>query len=164
MADDKREFHDDPDAPPSAEELAASERLREALEDRSSSHADAELARSLKHAVAPRALEAATHRKILDRTVPSSRARTSVFYLAGALAAAAAIALLFNTVETTRDAPTAAMQSEAASGSLTRVHSSDELFVAPFPKDQPTSERIDKIALSRARDLRANRYARWGVK
>ena len=164
MTEEKRDFPDDPDAPPSAEEIAASERLREALEDRSAAHPDAELARALKHAVSPRAIESATHKKILDRTVPATRARTTVVYFAGALAAAAAIALLVNTLPKSSSNAPPQIGADDLGASLTRVHPADDLFDAPFPKDQPTSERIDKIATARARDLRANRYARWGVK
>ena len=60
MADERKKQPDDidPDAPPSAEEIAASQRLRDALEDPSLPNDDAELARALKAAWAPEALEA----------------------------------------------------------------------------------------------------------
>ncbi|MBX3189381.1 MAG: hypothetical protein KF819_20325 [Labilithrix sp.] len=61
----------DPDAPASAEEIAASQRLRDALEDPSVAHDDADLARSLRAAWSPSTLDAGENRAILDAT-PSS--------------------------------------------------------------------------------------------
>jgi len=56
----------DPDAPPSADEVAASECLRDALADPSVPNHDAELARSLRAAFAPAAIAAAAHDDIVD--------------------------------------------------------------------------------------------------
>jgi hypothetical protein len=54
------------DAPPSEEELAASKRLRDALEDPSIEDPDADLARSLRAAFDPKAIDARAHAQIMD--------------------------------------------------------------------------------------------------
>src|SRR4051794_36663054 len=90
----KPDWLDDPDAPPSAEELAESERLRQELEDPGSTHEDVLLARELRLVVAPKPLEAATHRRILDRVIgnpASAQRRTTMWITGGALAAAAGV-------------------------------------------------------------------------
>lgn len=56
----------DPDAPPSAEELAASARLRDALEDPSATGADLDLVSSLRAAWSPEPLEERVHAELLD--------------------------------------------------------------------------------------------------
>lgn len=155
MADDPRTLEDvDPDAPPSAEELAAAESLRQALEERDADHADAQLARALRHAVAPRALLPGDHRRILDRVVPLERRRTAVFIAVSAFAAAAAIVLGVASFDAQKAPP----------GALAKPRTTQDLFDAPFPREGGTTERIDAIVASRTRDLRGNRYAKWGVK
>ncbi len=68
MSDDKRKVIEeiDPDAPPSAEEIAASKRLRDALDDPSIEDPDADLARSLRAAFAPEPITAAEHAALVD--------------------------------------------------------------------------------------------------
>ena len=154
---------DDPDAPPSAEELAESERLRQELEDPGSTHKDVLLAREVRLVVAPKPLEAATHRRILDRVVGNPAAaqrRTTLWIVGGAMAAAAGVLFVMTNVREGAPAPDAT----EVGASLVPAHSTDELFTAPFPKEQLTSQRMDIIAEARSRDLRANRYAKWGVK
>jgi hypothetical protein len=65
------ERDDNPDAPPSAEEIAASQRLREALDDDRVVDADADLARSLRAAYAPDPLSAVDHAALVSG-VPSA--------------------------------------------------------------------------------------------
>ena len=77
------------------------------------------------------------------------------------MAAAAGVLFMLTTVDR-EGAPAASAEDVGAS--LAHVRSTDELFPAPFPKEQLTSQRIDRIAEARSRDLRANRYAKWGVK
>jgi hypothetical protein len=60
---------------------------------------------------------------------------------------------------TSNEAPTSAY-----GASLVHAHPADDLFDAKFPLEQATSERVDIIAAARARDLRANRFTKWGVK
>jgi len=155
---------DDPDAPPSAEELAESERLRQELEDPGSTHENVLLARELRLVVSPKAIEAATHRRILLRILgdsPAAQRRTTLWIASGAIAAAAGVLFLVTSLDRS-DAPSAGPS--AIGESLVRAHSTDPLFSAPFPKEQLTSQRMDVIAEARGRDLRANRYAKWGVK
>ncbi|GAC1373539.1 MAG: hypothetical protein NVSMB47_20820 [Polyangiales bacterium] len=125
------------------------------------------LARSLRHAVAARPLEAAAHRAILDRAL-GARARSTpspLVWIGGAFAAAASIAFAVLSVDARHDsAPSSASTSASLGASLVHARSLDGLFAEPFPIDQPTSARIDRIAVARARDLRANHFTRWGVR
>lgn len=57
MSERKKPDFDDLDPPPTEEEIAASKRLRDALEDPSIPSAEADLARSLKNAWAPDAID-----------------------------------------------------------------------------------------------------------
>jgi hypothetical protein len=152
---------DDPDAPPSEEELAASARLREALEDPSKANADADLARALALAHSPRDIDGAEHRAIVERGVAqgSRRARSQrrgvvvrVAFGVSAGLAIAASALLFFGVR----------GPERVELAVTR--STQPLFPDAFPKVGGESERIDRIAMARSADLRENRFARWGVR
>ncbi|MCC6555365.1 MAG: hypothetical protein IT372_20585, partial [Polyangiaceae bacterium] len=54
----------------------------------------------------------------------------------------------------------------AARAALIPARSTAELFDAatPFPREGGETERVDRIASARAADLRANRYAAWGVR
>jgi len=61
---------DDDETPPSEEELAASKRLRDALEDPSIEDPSADLARSLRAAFSPDAIDESAHAQIVD-DVPS---------------------------------------------------------------------------------------------
>jgi hypothetical protein len=151
------DWNDEQEPPPTEEELVESERLRRELEVKDSKHPDVELARALHHAVDPRPLDALTHRRILDRAVPKHSyrwyQRTEVYI---AFAAAAAVLIAFFSLRT-QSAP-------SSSAALVQVHSTQALFKDAFPKEGDTSKRMDAIVASRTRDLRSNRYARWGVK
>ena len=146
-------WEDDPDAPPSEEEVAESERLRQELDDPSSKHPDVALMRALRHAIEPRAIEAATHARILERAVPKPKRSTNFYYLLGGLAAAAGVVLYMQNGNR-MNAP------QAMALDLVKPHQSTELL----PKEGVGSIRVDTIVASRARDLRKNRYAKWGVK
>jgi hypothetical protein len=161
MVDPKdRAPFDDPDAPPSAEEIAASERLREALEDPTKENADAELARALSLAHATREIDEREHRAIVARGVAegSRRARAErrgvvvriAFGVTAGLAIAAS-ALLFVGVRS------------PARMELAMTRSTQPLFPERFPQTGGESDRIDRIAMSRGADLRENRFSRWGV-
>jgi hypothetical protein len=227
---------DDPDAPASAEEVAASKRLRDALEgagagalesgalslraawdpaalsvDESLAMLDAtpsaeeqdsalrlrdllatkrealvtdpgalQLARALRSAFAPAALDEKEHRAILDAAlakIPAdqgkqasnviglrrasddekTRRRATVVrvafgFVAGGLALAASIVF----VVTSAGGP----GSEAP---LAKARTTQPLFSEPF-KPGETSARIDRIASARAADFRDNRFTKWGVR
>ena len=151
------DWNDEQEPPPTEEELVESERLRRELEVKGSKHPDVELARALHHAVAPRPLDELAHRRILDHAVPKHSYRwyqRAEVYIAFAAAAAVLIAFVSLRKESA-PAPTAA---------LVQPHSTQALFKEAFPKEGETSKRMDAIVASRNRDLRSNRYARWGVK
>ena len=157
---DRALANEDPDAPPTPDEIAASERLREELDDPGSQHPDVLMARSLRHVAAPKPIEAATHRKILDRTLGEARARNiRTVWISALFAAAAAIALWLIPIGKQSDENGA----PDVSAGLIRVHAADDLFAEPFPEGQHTSARIDRIASARGRDLRSNHFAKWGV-
>lgn len=151
-----------PEGAPTPEEIAESERLRQELDDPGSTHPDVLLARSLRLAVAPKPIEAATHRKILDRVLGDTRARrvTRGALIAFAFAAAAAVSFA---VIPLRHGDESNPDESSTSAALIKVHSVDDLFSEPYPKDQLASARIDRIAEARARDLRFNKFAKWGV-
>ncbi|MBI2391315.1 MAG: hypothetical protein HYV09_17125 [Deltaproteobacteria bacterium] len=150
---------DDVEPPPTEEELAESERLRQALEEPRSAHPDAELARALRHAVDPRPLDELSHRRILDRFAPKRRR----FEIGVVLAAAAAVLVAFVALQPRREVSTQTRR-EAPTAALIKPHTTQALFAEPFPREGETSKRVDAIALSRGRDLRNNRWAKWGVK
>jgi hypothetical protein len=165
---EKRQFDDDPDAPPSEEERVASERLRDALADPSIANADAGLARALALANAPREIDPAEHQKIVAKAVlkakPRGRVVTVVLGVGTALALAAAFILVFGKLDMSKsDAPMAT----TTSASLVPARSTQELFDEPFAKPLSkgaASARIDRIAMARSGDLRENRFAMWGVR
>lgn len=149
---------DDPDAPASEEELRAAEALRAALEEPTTSHEDADLARALALSHAPRELPADDHRAILERALdardakPRGRVIRVVFGAAAALSMAAAFVLVM------RSRPV-----ETPAASAIAARSTQPLFHEPFEPIGGTSARVDRIAMARASDLRDNRFARWGV-
>ncbi len=148
-------LNDDPDAPPSEEEIRESERLREALEDPSKENAEADLLRAVKNAAAPKALA----KEDLDKAVESGLAREKrsggvvirVAFGAGLIVAAAAAVVLF------------VGRGPVVQPDLARARSTQELFTERFEVRGGESARIDRIAIARASDLRDNRFARWGV-
>jgi hypothetical protein len=143
---------EDPLAPPTEDELRASERLRQALEGGDTAHPDAALARALAAAHRSAALE--PEREVRTRQALLGRPANVVFVAFGAtaLAAAAALALFL-----ARPA-----QPPRAPGSLALSRTTAELFHEPFDSAQ-ASARIDRIAEYREREGRDNRYALWGV-
>jgi hypothetical protein len=148
MVERHPDWENDPDVPATEDELKESERLRRELDDQHSRHPDAELARALHLAVAPRALDELSHRRILDRAVPK---RYPVVLVSFAVAAAAVIAAV------------SLKNPEPPRAAMVQPHTTQALFKEPF-KSEDASKRVDAIMASRSRDLRANRYARWGVK
>ncbi len=162
MTDEKPDSLWEDEPPPTAEELAESARLRDELEDPGSKDEGVEYARALRFAVSPKAIEARTHQKILDATVGKPRGKSStkmVWYPIGMVVAAAAALVLVavNMVGGPSSAPS------SATADLSKPHTSQDLFPTPFPREGETSKRVDAIVSSRERELRKNRYSKWGV-
>jgi hypothetical protein len=167
----------DPDAPPSEEELAAANKLRDALERPAAAKGDsggagggdAELAQALSAAWSPRPLGAEEQRALLERALAGHaerdrRARVVVraSFGAGALVALAAGVALF--VGNLSRSPQAAPAAPAAGVALVSTRSTQALFPAPFARAGGETARVDRIAMARAADLRENEFARWGVR
>lgn len=94
-----------------------------------------------------------------------ARRRGALGSIVGGVVAAAAVAAgLFAVQFSAQDE--APVQVGASAASLIQARSTTELFDAaePFPRTGGTTARIDKIARSRAADLRQNRYVAWGVR
>ncbi|HEY1536062.1 MAG TPA: hypothetical protein VGF76_18710 [Polyangiaceae bacterium] len=153
---------DDPFAAPSAEELVESERLRRAL-DGDGDHLDLVLARALSAAYAPS--EAPPKVVAPAALTTSSKPTAKLLYLRfggalAALAAAAAVLLVLSTRNTQHSLEVSAPELPALA--LVQSRSTAALFQSAAVG--PPSARIDRIASARERDLRANRYAMWGVR
>jgi hypothetical protein len=159
---------EDPLAPPSEIEVAESERLRRALEG-DGDHPYADLARAVASAGRPSELERTAAQRLVesargdDEPSPSSAARRGnlVYVVFGAAAAtlalAASIALFVGPMRDPSGQMTAKLQDLAVS------RSTASMFHEKFETAE-TTERVDRIALTRARELRSNRYALWGVR
>lgn len=160
----------DPDAPPSAEEVAAAEKLRDALGS-GAPHPAADFARAISLAHAPRSIGEAEHRAIVAdgvrrgdiRSRASVRRRTRTWIAVGSsLALAAAVALAVGPLSERGEEMSA--RAVSAREPLLPVRSTQSLFREPFARTGGESDRIDRIASARASDLRANRFAAWGVR
>lgn len=151
---------EDPLAEASPEELVESERLRQAL-DGGGDHQDLRLARALSAAFAPH----------LDRPLPepslalkakAKRSGQVIFVrfasVAAALAVAAAVLLRLSPELSERSTPAP----DLATLALAQSRSTAAFFRAETAG--APSERIDRIASVRSRELRDNRYALWGVR
>ncbi len=151
---------EDPLAKASPEELVESERLKQALEGHGD-HEHARLARALSAAFAP-TLDRSLPEPELEARAKATRSGPVIFYrfagVAAALAVAAAV-LLRVTPELRRSSPPVPDVSTLA---LAQSRSTAALFQADSAS--APSERIDRIANVRSRDLRDNRYALWGVR
>jgi hypothetical protein len=159
----------DPDAPASAEELAAAAALRDALEPAPgappTAQEEADLLRALALADSPRELPAAQADALVARALETWDARRAakrserrgvvvrVAFGAATLALAAAAVLLFV------GRPPGGTEQAA----LVHVRSTQPLFDQPFERGQ-ASARADRIATARAADLRENRFAMRGVR
>ncbi len=155
----------DPEAPASELETHAAAELREALADPSRSNADADFARSLALAHAPRELAPEEHRAILARALARPHRSTTlrlrvvrIAFGAGAAAMALAAGLVLVVRGSESGAPPLSVDAFAC------VRSTQPLFREPFPTAGGESERIDRIAMARASDFRDNEFVRWGVR
>ncbi|MBI5533215.1 MAG: hypothetical protein HY898_10890 [Deltaproteobacteria bacterium] len=145
-----------PTPDPTPEEVREAQALREALEGHGE-HELAELAGALKFAHDPPEIDPALNETLVRAAIARAhRSGSRVVYVAfgaaTALALAAAVALLVTRGGVER-APELALS-----------RSTQSLFDAPFPRQGGTSARVDRIAEARARDYRANLFARMGVR
>jgi hypothetical protein len=149
---------EDPFAEPTEDEVRESARLRRALEEGDTSHPDAELARALRSAAKPSSASPAT-----TGAPPRATGRGAgrvIYATFGAVALAAAAGF---TLFVARPVSERVATSAAPARALHASRPTGELFAERF-KTGGTTDRIDRIALARAHDLRENRYASWGVR
>ena len=158
----------DEDAATRAEREAA-DRLRAELEGAAPLREAATL-HALRMAASPSALDPAKNEQLIAaalsraggaRVVSIGRRRLAPVTIAAITtitAIAAGFALFFS--------PARLPAPGAAAAALIPARSTQELFDAstPFPRSGAESARIDRIATARASDLRANRFAAWGVR
>jgi hypothetical protein len=174
----------DEGAPPTTAERREAERLAGELDAMKGRRAapepvsePAELAAALKAAWAPRSIEPLRNEaliaKALQKEKAPSRGRRALPVTMAALttlaAVAAGVALFFSRAGLESTSPTASAPVVAgpsvAQAALIRARSTTDLFdpETPFPRSGGTSERMDRIVSARSADLRANRFASWGV-
>jgi len=172
MSDPRRPI-DDPDAPPSEEELAASSALRDALDDPSATGAEVELARSLRSAWSPRDLAPEQHADLVKEAVARRdtvrRRRATVVRVS--FGASAVVALAAGVLLVVWNGSGGSMVGRPPSPDLARSYaavavsrSTQPLFTDRFAPRGGESGRIDRIAMARASDLRDNEFAKWGVR
>lgn len=150
----------DPLAPASPEELRDAESLRLALEG-IGIDPDAELANALKSAWDPPPFPGrlpSLPAPIIRLERPRSSKARSIRGVLGLCAASLAVAAATVLVLRRGTAP----ELPVASVSLYEARSTVALFHEEFKRGE-ASERVDRIAAARARELRSNRYALWGV-
>jgi len=156
-----RDALEDPFAEASEEEIRESGRLRDALERGDTSHADAALARAMAAAVRPEPPAELAESRARTSALERSRRTNVVFVTFGAVAlsAAAAFSLWLGSTRSEEKAASSARPVPV----LAQSRSTSELFAERFSEGQ-ASARMDRIADQRARELRDNRYALWGVR
>jgi hypothetical protein len=160
----------DPEAPPSDEEVAEANRLRDALASGAGGDESAELARALSAAWSPRDLSPADHRALVARSLAHARRRRRVLASRASFGAGALIALAAGALVVLRGAlgpPQSAPVGQVAqvgSTALISSRSTQSLFAEPFAGAGGQTSRVDRIAMARAADLRENEFARWGIR
>jgi len=162
----EKDFDLAPEAPPTEAELARAESLRRALErgrPDAPGDADWEMLQAIRAAADPPALPEDRQRRILEEAL-AGKPRGKVIYFAfggvatmAAMAAAVALVMRWSPAA----APSAVSTAEPA---MVLSRSTAELFPEGIPATGGTSDRVDRIAYARARDLRENRFSRWGVR
>jgi len=149
-------------------EREAAERLRAEL-DGEAPVREAAVLTHLRAAASPPALAPETNERLIQAAFFRARragrggavrrlAPITMAAVTGIAALAAGFALFFG--QARMGAPA------GAAASLIRARSTEDLFDAatPFPRSGEESARVDRIAAARASDLRANRFAAWGVR
>jgi len=154
---------EDPFAEPSPDELIESERLRQAL-DGQGDHQDLRLARALSAAFAPNLAPPARDPALTTAAIPVKPKPSGqvIFYRFAAVTTALAVAAAVLLQLTPESRKSAAPEADLATLALAQSRSTATFF-RPDAAGAP-SERIDRIASVRSRELRDNRYALWGVR
>jgi hypothetical protein len=134
---------------------------------------ESELCEALRAAAHPADLDQLAVERALRRAFKQGERkqerRVSVVTLFGGIATlAAGVALLLTQLPALRrdTSQAAAPQAAAAAAALIGPRSTQDLFdpQQPFAVKGGESDRLGKIVTARAADLRANRFAAWGVK
>lgn len=155
-----RQALEDPLAEPSAAELREAAALREALEH-DGDHEDAALARALSHALGSATLAPKAEQRALEQALaPPPPARSNLILVAfgvtaSSLLLAASVALVIGSAR--ERAPAVARSTPSTSRSLAPLLAADVAQLS-------ASERMDRVASARGRELRENRYLSWGVR
>lgn len=134
-----------------------------------------ELAQALQAATGQAELDELSNERALQRALRGRAAgrgaSSRVTWLGSVAAIAAGVALFLGTLsllEPGGDAPIGRQiePSPRPTPELIRSRSTQTLFdpATPFARRGGESARVDKIARARAADLRANRFAQWGVR
>jgi hypothetical protein len=146
-------------APPSPDEQAAATRLQDTLDSDPlvialrSAHHPSSLRKRAEHSLRKVALaKHSTQPRLLSRHLSAS--------VWGSFAVAAAAALWL--AVRTHGGNDGIVNAPQGRSTLALSRSTESLFVKPFTLST-NSERIDKIAQVRSRELRNNRYAIWGL-
>jgi hypothetical protein len=138
----------------SEEEKRAADALRDAI-DRGVPHADLELIESIRAAAHPKAIARARHDAIVRRALGPRKVVYGLFGAAGALAIGAAGALAIAAA-----AALVLWRLEPPPAPFAfRSRSSADLFDAQFPVQGGTSDRVDRIATARRREMRNDLFA-----
>ena len=156
-----------PEAPPSEAELAAAAALRRALErGRPDAPGDAEwqLVEAIRAAADPAPLSEEGQRRILDDAFAKRPGGRVIYYAFGGVATLAAMAAGFALFLKAVSPETSAPIGAAVAAPMALSRSTADLFPDGIPAKGGTSGRVDRIASARARDLRENRFNRWGVR
>jgi hypothetical protein len=154
-----------PEAPPTEAELASAASLRNALErgrPDGPGDADWEMLEAIRAAADPSPLSEERQRRILEEALANKPRGKVIYFAFGGVATMAAMAAVLALV-----VKSPAMHPEvasAASPAMALSRSTAELFPDGIPAKGGTSDRVDRIAYARARDLRENRFSRWGVR
>lgn len=149
---------------PSEDDLREAAALREALAGRGD-HPLAGWAEALRAAAGQLGpLDELRHERLLRRVLSQAAARPGAL-IATLVAVAAAIALFVGSWRETVE-PQAPVAARAPAVELVSARSTQPLFdpTVPFAARGGESERMDRIVEARAADLRANRFAAWGVR
>jgi hypothetical protein len=149
----------DPLAPASSEELTAAAKLRDSLDTN-------QLVRSLRAAYLPGPPQDSVEAPLRNVAIAkrpereATRRRRVTGPVWGFFAAAAAVVLWF--IAQSNGIGGETQYYRLKTNTLAQSRSTESLFAKPFAQST-NSERIDKIALVRSRELRNNRYAIWGL-